>query len=215
MKKLLLFFFLLLLSVSLFCQPEKGKRLINISGTAEYDLQRGHNLFTIKLQPKAGWFLNQYFCLGAQTGLGYGHEKIYSSVSGETQQYWFNTNAYVLEAGPLVRFYYPAKRNAAFFHTAFLYQHVREVTKTDYKNLSNNIRTHGGSVQLGIGYAFFITPNIGIELLPAYQWTFSKATVSGDILPVSGTVSGKSVSKKLVVTLGLQFYLGSKSKKSN
>lgn len=210
--KRLLFFFFFLLSFSLIGQPGKGKKLFNLSGTAEYEHQNDHNQFTVKLQPKTGWFLNKYFCLGAQTGLGYGHEKVLSSISGETQQYWFNTHAYVLEIGPFVRFYYPAQRNAVFLHSAFLYQHVSETTKTDYKNYSNKVLANGGSVQLGIGYTYFIAPNVGIELLPVYQWTFSKATVTGDILPVSSPVSGTSATKKFMVTLGLQFYL-SPSKK--
>lgn len=113
------------------------------------------NGFNMNLTPKLGYFIQDRWAVGAQVGLD-----IYSPEdTGDTQTTW--------SIAPFTRYYFTNAevnsmlRNGAFFGEGSL--------GFGGDNSSAGDSTNGVDFGIGAGYAYFITPNVGLEGMLKYQ----------------------------------------------
>lgn len=113
------------------------------------------NGFNMSLSPKLGYFIMDRWAVGAQVGLN-----VYSPEgTNDTQTSW--------SVGPFTRYYFASNevdsllRNGAFFGEGSV--------GFGGDNSSTGNSTNGAELGIGAGYAYFITPNVGLEGLLKYQ----------------------------------------------
>jgi len=144
------------------------------------------NYGVFELSPTVGYFLNDRIMLGL-------HVDDYRSwrAGGPTDK------RHIFSFGPIARYYIPVARTLAVFpEIAYLYS---SDTHTFFIDTSNQTQKAKSSViRGGLGLAWFVTPNIGIEGLLAYQKTDSKNKDLGD-------------QQDLYYSIGIQFYLPKKN----
>jgi hypothetical protein len=136
-------------------QLERGNALVG-ADIAHFDFNLGKSSgFDINIEPKAAWFINNNIAIGALVQLGF-------SKSGEGAP---TTTTYGV--GPLGRYYVnDPKMN--------LLKHGRWFFEGNFGIQGVNVSEGGGSTNglglgIGPGYAYFITPNIGLETLLKYN----------------------------------------------
>ncbi|TDG37883.1 hypothetical protein EZJ43_01980 [Pedobacter changchengzhani] len=156
MKKILissLFSLALMLGVtSANAQIQKGNVLIGGNlANLNLGLESGSN-FTFDLTPKAAWFIEDNIAVGGYVDLGLTTNKISTETRygvGALARYYTGKDAEVLKHG---RFF--VEGNAGFGGS----------------NVNNNgPKTNGLNLGVGPGFAYFITPNIGLETLLKYN----------------------------------------------
>ena len=136
-------------------QLEKGNVLVG-TDVAHFDFNLGKSSgFDINIEPKAAWFINNNVAVGAFVQLGF-------AKSGEGAP---TTTTYGV--GPLARYYFnDPKMN--------LLKHGRWFAEGNVGIQGVNVSEGGGSTNglglgVGPGYAYFITPNVGLETLLKYN----------------------------------------------
>jgi outer membrane protein assembly factor BamA len=135
-------------------QLQKGNVFVG-ADLASFRLGLNNNGFDVLLSPKAAWFINDNVAVGAYVNFGM------NKVSDESP----TTTTYGV--GPLGRYYInDAKVN--------LLQHGRWFFEANVGIEGSNTSKGGGSTNglglgVGPGYAYFITPSIGLETLLKYN----------------------------------------------
>ena len=157
MKKIIT---LLLLATSVasvsHAQLQKGNVLVGGDlGKFSLGLDKG-SYFTVDINPKAAWFIQDNIAVGAYVTLG-----LQTAKNSNTQ-----TNYGV---GALARYYLGANQvntESVLKHTRLF---VEGTAGIEGNNISHGPSTNGLGLGIGPGVAYFITPNIGLETLLKYN----------------------------------------------
>ncbi len=169
MKKTIFLFLaaFFLLSGACFAQIQKGNILAG-GDIANFDLglKKG-SAFNMRIDPKLAFFIQNNVALGAYLTFDL------SSFSGST--------SITYGVGALGRYYFADKNNQnPLRHSRFFLEGNVGLTG---ENVSGGSGTNGLGLGIGPGYAYFITPNIGLETLLKYNGVvgFGNATTQSDL----------------------------------
>jgi len=157
-----------LLSIPVFSQIQKGNILVG-GDIANFDLGlRKGSAFTMRIDPKLAYFIRDNVAIGAYVDLGV--------------QTFSGTTAFDYGVGVLSRYYFPDKNNEnPLRHSRFFVEGNVGFTGANVSGGGNS--TNGLGIGFGPGYAYFITPNIGLETLLKYDGLvgFGNATTQSDL----------------------------------
>ncbi|WP_233524537.1 hypothetical protein [Mucilaginibacter conchicola] len=145
------------LSLSYEAQAQIQKGNVMVGGNMA-DLNLGlddSKVFSVELTPKAAWFIQDNVALGAYAKFGIQTAKN----SGTTTQSGLGT---------LGR-YYTGADVEVLRHGRFFGEATAGIGGINVSNNSGN--TNGIDFSFGPGFAYFVTPNIGLETLLKYQGT--------------------------------------------
>jgi hypothetical protein len=176
---------LIFLSLPGISQIQRGNILVG-GDIANFDLGlRKGSVFQMRIDPKLAFFIRDNVALGGYLDFGL------QTVSGTT---------YIdYGVGALGRYYFPDKNNQnPLRHSRFFAEGNVGITGV---NVSGGSSTNGLGLGIGPGYAYFITPNIGLETLLKYNGVvgFGNATTQSD----------------LNLNVGFQIYLPTRNLRSN
>lgn len=151
--------FLTLLAVALSAasisqaQLQKGNVLVG-GDLARFNLglDKGAG-FDVHIVPKAAWFIKDNIAVGAYVNLGVGK-------SAETAPTVFEYGI-----GPLARYYVNSQKVNLLQHGRWFFEGNAGI---EGRNVSGGEATNGLGLGIGPGYAYFITPNVGLETLLKY-----------------------------------------------
>lgn len=166
-------------------QLQKGNVLVG-GNIANFNLGLNEgSVYNISLQPKAAWFVSDNFALGAYVQFGIAGAKD----AATTLTYG---------VGPLARYYVNNPQVNVLKHGRWFGEGNVGIGGENVSKGGNS--TNGLNLGVGPGYAYFITPNVGLETLLKYNGTvgFGNETYSNNI--------GLSV--------GLQIYLPGRATKN-
>ncbi|MGY3052823.1 hypothetical protein ACVWYG_001019 [Pedobacter sp. UYEF25] len=137
-------------------QIQKGNVLVgaNIANIG-YTLDKP-NAFSLDLNPKAAWFIQDGLAIGADLNLGV-------ATAGKGLGTTIN---YGIAA--LGRYYGSTGANEVVKHSRFFGEATVGING---RNLSGGGSTNGLGFSFGPGFAYFVTPNIGLETLLKYNGT--------------------------------------------
>lgn len=177
MKKLLLSLVLVaVLGFASKAQTEKGNWMVGAqAANINYNYDSTYDVFRLTLTPQAGYFVKNNLAIGAKLSL--------DLVSSD------GTTA-VWSVGPFVRGYFGGNEKSKFFAEA-----NPSLGRIQLGGEGFTMYNLGASV----GYAYFITKNIGLETGLSYN--YSNATDGGGL-----------GSTDLGLNIGFQIYLGKKKK---
>jgi outer membrane protein W len=151
MRKLLLTTVLFLTILGASAQTEKGTWMVG-ANVANLNYGITQKDFSVSLNPQAGYFISNNVALGANLSLG-----IYAPDEGDTQTSYF--------IGPFVRGYFGGTEKGKLFAQGNVgFGGVSESGE------SNSLTNLGA----GLGYAYFITKNVGLETSLGYNYTKPK-----------------------------------------
>jgi hypothetical protein len=216
MKKALIEFSLILfLPILTFGQLNKGSWLGSFSGGFAYDHNTYEspagdnyktNSFSFYLNSRMGIFVANRLAIGP--GLAFSIE--YDKNTDEYADVSFKSHStiYSIAFNPFFRYYFATQGKLAFFAQAsgtigygqnFF---TNEGTGDQSNKTTLNILTYGGGA--GIGIVYFLTNNIGMETLLAYNYT-EKSIKTDDKNP-------ESDNSLIGIELGLSFYFNKPKK---
>lgn len=156
-----------LLSVPGFSQIQKGNILAG-GDIANFDIGlKSGSAFSMTIDPKLAFFVKDNLALGAYLN--------FSLTTGSG----FTTTDYGV--GALARFYLSGKEvNTPLRHSRFFLEGNVGIMGA---NVSGGASTNGLGLGIGPGYAYFITPNVGLETLLKYNGIlgFGNATTQSDL----------------------------------
>jgi len=150
---------------------------------------------SLTLRPTIGYFFVKNFMTGAQ--ISYNHTW--------SPDHDYKANSY--GAGPVIRYYIPFGKFAVFPEAAAMFSKDHAMSyfevpdyggPTRYKLVSD---TKMYSYRAGVGITWFVSPNVGIEAIIAYNRTKSSLNIEENTTKTSD----------LYFNLGLQFYLPKKN----
>jgi hypothetical protein len=155
MKKFTLLAFIALSGITLSAnaQIQEGNVLV---GSTFSNISLGLNsphVFNFNITPEAAWFVADNAALGGYVNLGI----VTASGSSTTTTYG---------AGALVR-YYGGGDVSVLRHGRIFGEATLGIGGTDVSDGGGN--TNGLNFSFGPGFAYFVTPNIGLEVLVKYQ----------------------------------------------
>lgn len=181
MKKILLIVSFTITALSTYAQIEQGNVLVG-GNFANFNASLSSSkAFSLTISPKAAWFVQDNLALGGYVDLGIITAKNSSTTLiygiGALGRYYAGKDADILKYGH-------------FFGEANL-----GIAGTNISNGGGN--TNGLGVGIGPGFAYFVTPNVGLETL------FKYTGVAG-----FGNVGYASA---LSLSFGFQIYLPGKS----
>ncbi len=179
------FIALSLLSVPAFSQIQKGNILVG-GDIANFNLglEKG-SVFSMTINPKLGFFIQDNLAVGPDINLGL------SSFSG--------TTAFSYGIGALARYYFSDKANITPLRHSRIF--LEGTAGFRGENVSGGgSSTNGLGLGVGPGYAYFITPNIGLETLLKYNGLVG--------------FGNETTQSNLNLSVGFQIYLPSKNLKS-
>ncbi|MBB2144213.1 hypothetical protein GM921_01835 [Pedobacter sp. LMG 31464] len=173
MKKLLLSLALVAgLGFAASAQTEKGTWMVGAQA-ANINYNTTSEVFSLSLSPQAGYFVKDNLAIGAKLGLNV------ASASGTTATSW--------GIGPFVRGYFGGTEKSKFFAEG-----NAGLGGVSYSGASSTAYNLGAT----LGYAYFITKNIGLETGLGYGY--------------SNSTDGGMGSSDLGLNLGFQIYIGKK-----
>lgn len=140
----------------------------------------GPKILDIEISPKAAWFVRDNIALGGYLDFGI-----------KTAKHVNTTTTY--SVGALGR-YYGGKQDEIVKHSRFFGELTAGFGGAD---VSHGGSTNGLDISAGPGYAYFITPNIGLEFLVKYD-----SLIGFGSTPYQGNVNA---------ALGFQIYLDGSS----
>ncbi len=183
MKKFTFVFLFALIAIkfSANAQIQKGNVLV---GTTFTDLSIGLNsphVFNLNISPEAAWFIQDNVALGGYVNLGIQTAK----GSSTTTQYG---------VGALGR-YYTGSDVSVLRHGRIFGEATIGFGGTDVSDGGGN--TNGLDFTVGPGFAYFVTPSIGLETLLKYQGTAG--------------FGSQSYQSKITLNFGFQIYLPGQS----
>lgn len=185
-------------TINVWAQTSKGSWMIG--GGAKIQRQSNQSLFIdnngvltystvhygiIELSPTVGYFVKDRLMLGLHV-----QESRSWALTGPKNR-WHD-----FSFGPLARYYFPvAKKISVFPELAYLFS-VRKTTY-DINGDKQTQQVKSSVIRGGIGVAWFVAPNIGIEGILAYQNTDARNNKIGD-------------KQDIYYSIGIQFYLPAK-----
>lgn len=200
-------FVLFMLSMPVFSQKDtvkyrqtnKGKFLAGLNGmfyTDKHEVSQNKTLM-FQLNPRIGYFLFRNFAVGLDGTY------IYRFVNNNYYKEEYTSNE--LLGGPFVRYYLRYRNHGLFGEVAYSYGKQEE--KDEY--LQGNkmevvkLNTLSSHYSVGLGYCYFVTKNVSLELVYKYQksTTLREWYIANDVVTFPANKA-----KDNSVTLGLQFY---------
>ncbi len=182
MKKLVLGAAALVLGVTANAQLQQGNWMVG----AQVANVKFTNGFNMNLTPKLAYFVQDRWALGAQVGLNV------SSPEGtsDTQTDW--------SIAPFTRYYFANNEIDNLLNNGVFF--AEGSAGFGGNNSSAGDSTNGVELGIGAGYAYFITPSVGLEGLLKYQ----------------GLVGGGNTNAQgnLYLGIGFQIYLPSSKAKA-
>lgn len=175
MKKLLIAAAVAMFSVEATAQLQQGNWMVG----AQVANLRFTNGFSMSLTPKLGYFIQNRWVVGAQVGLDIESPQGSSS----TQTNW--------SIAPFTRYYFGDNQVDNLLNNGVFFAEGSAGFGGNNSSAGNS--TNGVDLGIGAGYAYFITPTVGLEGLLKYQ-----ALVGG------GNTSGQG---NLYLGVGFQIYL--------
>ncbi|WP_460614945.1 hypothetical protein [Hymenobacter seoulensis] len=152
-------------------QTTKGTTVLGLSaGNISYQKNNGYRQISAQLAPSIGTFVADNVALGIAVPVRYSSMK---------SPYNFGTSR-GLELGllPWLRYYLPSSSK----HRVFGELSAGGVLDS-YRTERDGITFKGNDVSLlaslGVGYSYFITPNVGLEALAKYATNTGNSTVFG------------------------------------
>jgi hypothetical protein len=170
------------LSFTALAQTEKGTKLVGGTGSIGF-----HDPFSISLSPDVGIFLADNIALGASVQLSYSSGDHFTNSS--------------LGLYPFFRYYFGgSETNKAFgqINAGFGHQWSKS-TSSGFENKNSYNNTNVG---IGVGMVHFITEQVGLEALLAYNHYSNN----------SGSNISSSSKGYLTLNVGFQIYLPAKGK---
>lgn len=191
MKKALFILISFFIGATSFAQINKGQYLVGGNAAfSGYD-DNGHKSSQLTIAPNAGYFFINKLAGGLKLNLGYGSFKI----SGEKA----TTSSYGVS--PFVRYYIlPAANKVNLFAQASYGWNKSRNKYPDYTS-----RSTFNSYSFAAGPAFFVTPNISVELTAGYTNSQYKNKNYDN-------TTSKSKEKLFQVGVGFQIHLGNGKK---
>jgi outer membrane protein len=194
----------LLISFGLLGQTEKGNFLIggtasigNSNENSSYNFAttistQTTKTFSVSVTPNISYFVIDRLAAGVITG--------YSYLSEKSVQVPKPVKGHTLSVGPQVRYYFPFNNFAVFPQLSYAWGW--SITDSDPYSGSTekekmNIQTFFG----GIGLAYFVRKNIGIEAIAGYK----RITTS-----YTNDIETKDTNSQIALNFGIQFYLDRK-----
>lgn len=149
-----------LATTAVFAQPQKGDWMVGagIANSQAYLSNRGYNQFQVSLLPSAGYFIGNRFAVGTGIGLGY--------AAGWRKQHYFHYSI-----SPFARYYFARKEGIKIHRPVLFGEASISVGGRSIVDKTINYRQTNstGNVGVGVGLAYFITPNVSVEgLLKLY-----------------------------------------------
>lgn len=143
------------------------------------------NGFNMSLTPKLGYFIKDRWALGAQVGLDIASPE----GTSDTQTTW--------SIAPFTRYYFSDAEVDTLLNNGAFFAEASAGFGGDNSGSGNS--TNGLDLGIGAGYAYFLTPNVGLEGLLKFQ----------------GLVGGgnDNVNGNLYLGVGFQIYLPSSKAK--
>jgi len=148
-------------------QLQKGNLLVGANiGDIGLGLQSGNTSFSISIEPKVGFFIQDNVAIGPAVNLGFSTD---------------NTGTIInYGVGAFGRYYVSDKNMVLMKHARFFGEASVGINgvNSDPKGSVGSTNTNGLGLGFGPGVAYFITPNIGLEALLKYDLTvgFGNAT---------------------------------------
>lgn len=139
------------------------------------------NVFNINLSPKAAWFIKDNVALGGYANFGLQTAKNTSTIT-------------TYGIGPMGR-WYTGDDVSVLKHGRFFGEATVGIGGTDVSDGGGN--TNGFNFSFGPGFAYFVTPNIGLETLLKYNGLLG--------------FGSQAYQSTLILNFGLQIYLPGKS----
>jgi len=166
-KLLLILSGIFLLSVSAYPQIQKGNVLAG-GDIANFNIGlRSGSAFQMTIDPKLAFFIQDNLAIGAYINFGL------TTVAHST--------ATSYGVGGLARYYFNDKKNMTpLRHSRFF---IEGNVGINGENVSGGSSTNGLGLGIGPGYAYFITPNVGLETLLKYNGIvgFGNATTQSNL----------------------------------
>lgn len=166
-KLLLILSGIFLLSVSAYSQIQKGNVLAG-GDIANFNIGlRSGSAFQMTIDPKLAFFIQDNLAIGAYINFGL------TMVAHST--------ATSYGVGGLARYYFNDKKNMTpLRHSRFF---IEGNVGINGENVSGGSSTNGLGLGIGPGYAYFITPNVGLETLLKYNGIvgFGNATTQSNL----------------------------------
>lgn len=159
-------------------QIQKGNVLVGANiANISFALDKP-NAFRLDINPKAAWFIQDGLAIGADVKLGLATQ---GTGAGTDINYGI---------GALGRYYGSKGANELVNHSRFF---AEATVGIDGQNPAGGKSTNGLGISFGPGFAYFITPNIGLETLLKYNGTVG--------------FGGSAYRHGLNLGVGLQIYL--------
>ena len=135
--------------------------------------------FNVSIDPKVGFFIRDNVAVGAYVNFGLTTAKDQSTLT-------------TYGVGALARYYINDPKTNVLNHGRLFFEGNVGIEGTNTKNASTN----GLGLGIGPGYAYFITPNIGLETLLKYNGIVG--------------FGNQTTSSTVDLNIGFQIYLGGK-----
>ncbi len=139
--------------------------------------------FNVSIDPKVGFFIRDNVAVGAYVNFGLTTAKDQSTLT-------------TYGVGALARYYINDPKTNVLNHGRLFFEGNVGIEGTNTKNASTN----GLGLGIGPGYAYFITPNIGLETLLKYNGIVG--------------FGNQTTSSTVDLNIGFQIYLGGKKVRS-
>ena len=166
-------------------QLQKGNVLVG-GNIANFNLGLNEgSVYNISIQPKAAWFVSDNLAIGAYLQFGIAGAKD----AATTLNYG---------VGPLARYYASNSKMNVLKHGRWFMEGNLGIGGENVSKGGNS--TNGLNLGAGPGYAYFITPNIGLETLLKYNGTVG--------------FGNETYAHNLGLSVGFQIYLPGRSTKN-
>ena len=143
----------------------------------------GGGYFNVSIDPKVGFFIRDNVAVGAYVNFGL------TTAKGSEHTYNYGV-------GALARYYINDPKTNVLKHGRLFFEGNVGIEGTNTKDSSTN----GLGLGIGPGYAYFITPNIGLETLLKYNGIVG--------------FGNQATSSTVNLNIGFQIYLGRKKVRS-
>ncbi len=148
--------------------------------------QKNNTAFSLSLNPKVGYFIEDNMALGAMVNLGINTSTGYTSVN--------------YGIGIFGRYYIADQKAQVLKHSRFFLEGNVGINGLNTKVTGQKaVTTNGLGIGFGPGFAYFITPNVGLEALLKYNLTVG--------------IGNSVTNNQLGFGIGFQIYLPTKKAK--
>jgi hypothetical protein len=138
-------------------QIQKGNLMVGANlADMSLGLQKDNNNFSLSINPKMGYFIQDNIALGAEVKLGFETAKGYTDIN------------YLV--GAFGRYYFSDQETILLKHSRFFLEANAGISGENHKATGLPYSsTNGLGIGFGPGIAYFITENIGLEAMLKYN----------------------------------------------